>query len=60
MKKNHLEITIWKSMDGWRWHMQRSGLIVAESGEAYERKGGATKTLKSILKAITECNYEIK
>jgi len=47
-----LHCITWKSRDGWRWHMTRSGKIVAESGEAYCRPSGCKKTLNAIIKAI--------
>jgi len=43
---------IWKAKDGWRWHMKRSGRIIAESGEGYKRPSGARKTLEHIINAI--------
>lgn len=37
---------IWKAKDGWRWRLKAAnGRIVAESGEAYTRKGDARKAM---------------
>jgi len=41
---------IFKAKDGWRWRLKSSnGRILADSGEAYQRKSGLMKTLNSIL-----------
>ena len=43
-------LTIWKAKDGFRWHLQVSGRIVAESGEGYVNKGHAVKMAKRYLR----------
>ena len=43
-------LTIWKAKDGFRWHLQVSGRIVAESGEGYVNKGHAVKMARRYLR----------
>lgn len=53
-----VKIYIYKSRDGWRWRMKRSGRIIAESGEAYTRKDALRRTLCKLVAELACERYE--
>ena len=58
-KAPKIKINIWKAKDGYRWHMKRSGRIIAESGEGYARIASLKKTLIHLMNAFASEDYDI-
>ena len=51
---------IYQGRDGWRWRAVRAnGRIVADSGEAYTRKGDARRALWRFIRAIDRENIRV-
>lgn len=44
-----IKLQAYKAKDGWRWRAKSRGKIIAEGGEAYERRQTMVKTLKNFL-----------
>jgi Domain of unknown function (DUF1508). len=53
MRKPKIQVIIYKAKDGFRWHMKRSGRIIAESGEGYTRLSSVKRIVKSLIESIT-------
>lgn len=47
-----IKIHVFKAKDGWRWHMKRSGRIIAESGEGYVHRAGCKRSLTNLLVSV--------
>lgn len=48
-------ILVYKAKDGHRWRMRApNGRIIAESGEAYTRRGRAFKAATNLVDTITQ------
>jgi len=44
-----LKLQAYKAKDGWRWRAKNKGRIIAEGGEAYERRATMVKTLMNVF-----------
>lgn len=50
---------VYRSADGWRWRIvARNGRTIADSGEAYSRKGGALEALQRLVAARIEVEVQ--
>lgn len=50
---------IYKAGDGWRWQFKAAnGRLIAESGEAYTSRSGATKALRRMIELILNSRDE--
>ncbi len=59
--KNKLKFIIWKDKRGeFRWKARRSGRVVAEGGEGYNRKAKLEKTLGNFLASIGKLDYKVE
>lgn len=55
------KIKIWRSRDGWRWHLKASnGRIIAESGEAYKRLDHCKDAVLNFTSIIRNGLYEVE
>jgi uncharacterized protein YegP (UPF0339 family) len=44
---------------GFRWHVKRGGRIVADSGESYKRRRGATRAITNLALAIAKADFRV-
>jgi len=59
--KNKLKLIVYKDKRGeFRWKAKRSGRIVAEGGEGYNRRQKLTRTLENFLKSIGKMDYVVE
>lgn len=50
---------VFPAKDGFRWHVKRGGRIIADSGEAYGRRRGATRSVENLTNAIAQGAFRV-
>lgn len=51
--KRAAHFEIYQASDGWRWRLKSAnGKIVADSGEAYVRRAGATRAAAGLIRIL--------
>ena len=51
--KREAHFDVYKSADGWRWRIKAAnGRIVADGGEAYARRAGATRAVAGLIRIL--------
>ncbi len=59
MRKPKIQVIIYKDRNKeFRWHMKRSGRIIAESGEGYTRLSSVKRIVQSLIASISKSYIE--
>ena len=59
--KHKLKLIIYKDKRGeFRWKAKRSGRVVAEGGEGYNRRAKLYKTLDKLIYSLAKLDYSVE